>query len=267
MLYSPSDDGLAQQVCLKNGEVAHIRPLVSPDDILACEKLQTETWGDGPHAGLIAHSVLGVIPSVGGLVAGAFVQDVLQACLISFSGFSKVSDRVHWSSRLAVTPRYRDTGLGYAMKQYQRLSCKMMGVTSIYWTYDPLESRNAHFNINKLGVDIESYRPNAYGLSESPLHQGIGTDRFVVKWPVATPIKRAAWDLSLLPEPMTLDLLEVGSSPFKVMIPDAIQDLKNTHPPMRLLTVCERERYFRKRSSSDIVCWDSSVRIQVLTIF
>ena len=228
MLYAPLEDGLSQQVRLKNGDIALIRPFVTPTDIAECERLQTEVWGNGPHAGLIAHSVLSVIPAIGGLVAGAFVADVLQACLISLPGFSKSATPLHWSARLAVTAGYRDAGLGYEMKRYQRLACSAMNVTDICWTYDPLESRNAHFNLNKLGVEIESYKRDVYGLSESPLHRGIGTDRFLVRWSVKTPRKRLVLDL--VGVPVFEEMLLSGVQYYKVMIPDNIQQIKAQSP-------------------------------------
>jgi len=237
MLYAPLEDGLSQQVRLKTGEIALIRPLVGATDIAACEHLQTQTWGEGPHAGLIAHSVLGVIPSVGGLVVGGFVDDVLQTCLISFSGFSKAAQPLHWSSRLAVTQVYRDAGLGYEMKRYQRLACREMNVTDIYWTYDPLESRNAHFNVNNLGVEIEAYKRDVYGLSESPLHQGIGTDRFLVRWSVHAPRKTVSVDLHK--PPLFLGTRVSGVTQYKVMIPDNIQRIKDHHPEV---AVAHRQR-------------------------
>ena len=213
---------------MKTGEIALIRPLVGAADIAACEQLQKETWGDGPHAGLISHSVLGVIPSVGGLVVGGFVDDVLQACLISLPGFSKAAQPLQWSSRLAVTKGYRDSGLGYEMKCHQRMASRQMHVTDIYWTYDPLESRNAHFNLNKLGVAIEAYKRDVYGLSGSPLHQGIGTDRFLVRWSVAEPRKPVGVDL--LKTPFFLGERVSGMTHYKVMIPDNIQRMKDLQP-------------------------------------
>jgi len=229
MLYAPLEDGLSQQVRLKNGQIAHIRPLVGDTDITACEELQGLTWGTGRHSGLIEHSVLGIIPGVGGLVVGGFVDDILQACLISFPGYSKSGVRTHWSSRLAVRPEYRDSGLGHDMKRYQRLACKEMKVEDIYWTYDPLESRNAHFNINKLGAEIESYRRDAYGLSGSPLHHGLGTDRFVVRWSVAAPCKPMTFELSEIPL-FSADLKSKADQLCKIMIPENIQNIKEQTP-------------------------------------
>ena len=52
------------------------------------------------------------------------------------------------------------------------------------WTFDPLQSLNAHFNFAKLGVVADAYKINFYGEATSSfLHQiGIGTDRLWVTW-------------------------------------------------------------------------------------
>lgn len=252
MLYAPLEDGLSQQVRLKNGQIAHIRPLFGAADIAACEQLQGETWGTGSHAGLIAHSVLGVIPGVGGIVAGGYVDDVLQACLISFPGFSKSGKPMHWSARLAVRPEYRDSGLGHDMKRYQRLACREMNVSDICWTYDPLESRNAHFNINKLGVHIEAYKRDVYGLSGSPLHRGIGTDRFLVRWDLNVPLKTQVFELNTIPlfgESLGVSVLGL----YKIMIPDNIQKIKEIAPET---AVAHRQctRYLFEKAFEDGFC-------------
>ena len=56
------------------------------------------------------------------------------------------------------------------------------GVTRMFWTFDPLRARNAHLNLNKLGAVVREYRENMYGETDSELHRGIGTDRFVAVW-------------------------------------------------------------------------------------
>jgi predicted GNAT superfamily acetyltransferase len=63
---------------------------------------------------------------------------------------------------------------------------RALGGTVIYWTYDPLVARNAHLNFNKLGVFVAEYVEQMYGDTDSLLHRGLGTDRFVVAWPVST---------------------------------------------------------------------------------
>lgn len=54
------------------------------------------------------------------------------------------------------------------------------------WTFDPLQSLNAHFNFSKLGVLADRYEMNFYGEATSSfLHQiGTGTDRLWVSWPL-----------------------------------------------------------------------------------
>ncbi len=52
----------------------------------------------------------------------------------------------------------------------------------MHWTFDPLEAKNAHLNLNKLGAMAGEYVRDMYGWTDSPLHRGIGTDRFVATW-------------------------------------------------------------------------------------
>ena len=89
---------------------------------------------------------------------------------------------IHWSDMLAVRPGLQDTGLGARLKAYQRDTLLAMGITRVHWTFDPLESKNAHLNLNKLGAVAGEYVQDMYGQTDSPLHRGIGTDRFFPTW-------------------------------------------------------------------------------------
>jgi len=80
----------------------------------------------------------------------------------------------------------RDLGLGRRLKEYQRDAVRALGGSVIYWTYDPLVARNAHLNFNRLGVRVAEYVEEMYGETDSDLHRGLGTDRFVVAWPVGS---------------------------------------------------------------------------------
>ena len=83
--------------------------------------------------------------------------------------------------------RWRDGAAGYLndtgrrLKLFQKEQLVSAGVRWMYWTYDPLVSRNAHLNLNRLGAAIDEFAIDMYGSSDSELHQ-LGTDRFVVKW-------------------------------------------------------------------------------------
>ena len=50
------------------------------------------------------------------------------------------------------------------------------------WTFDPLEIKNAHLNIARLGAIARRYQRNIYGPSTSVLQGGLPTDRLIVEW-------------------------------------------------------------------------------------
>jgi predicted GNAT superfamily acetyltransferase len=161
-----------------------IRPLRTLDELRACVTLQRETWGN-EFTDVVPASILKVSQRVGGVAAGAFDE---AGTLLGFVyGLTGVEDGriVHWSDMLAVRPEARNYGLGRRLKEFQRRAVQQLGGVVIYWTYDPLVARNAHLNFNVFGVRTAEYVEDMYGETESPLHRGIGTDRFIVAWPVA----------------------------------------------------------------------------------
>jgi predicted GNAT superfamily acetyltransferase len=81
-----------------------------------------------------------------------------------------------------VLARYRDRGVGRMLKLFQREEALGRGIRLIEWTFDPLELKNAHFNLNRLGGICRGYIPNLYGVTTSPLHRGMPTDRLVAEW-------------------------------------------------------------------------------------
>src|SRR5262249_44039795 len=101
---------------------------------------------------------------------------------------------MHWSHMLGVVDEYRNAGLGRALKLLQRERALAMGIDLIEWTYDPLQAANAHLNFVKLGVVVEEYEENVYGESQSPLHKGNPTDRFVAEWWIRKPAVEARID-------------------------------------------------------------------------
>ncbi|MGH7637837.1 MAG: hypothetical protein ACREOK_09295 [Gemmatimonadaceae bacterium] len=162
-----------------------IRPLSSQSDLHACVQLQYDTWGrDFKDA--VPASILHVSQLVGGVAAGAF--DAADRLVGFVFGITGVEDGqiVHWSDMLAVREEARNSGIGRELKDFQRREVAKVGGRVIYWTYDPLVSRNAHLNFNVFGVRVARYVRDMYGgETGSDLHRGIGTDRLVVAWPVA----------------------------------------------------------------------------------
>lgn len=93
-------------------------------------------------------------------------------------------DWVLWSHETAVLPTRIHEGIGYQLKQAQRMRAAALGCSSIVWTFDPLVARNAYFNLHKLGATVAEYKLNAYGTDEEDLiNRGLETDRLVAVWP------------------------------------------------------------------------------------
>ncbi|MHB1191582.1 MAG: hypothetical protein ACYC6F_00925 [Longimicrobiales bacterium] len=158
-----------------------IRPFRTIEEFRACERLQEETWGEG-FSERVPTATLKVVQIIGGIAAGAYARD---GSLVGFVfGMTGVRDGevVHWSDMLAVKRSLRDSGLGTRLKAYQRQVMMERGVTKMHWTFDPLQSRNAYLNFSKLGIVAREYAEDMYGETDSPLHRGIGTDRFIALW-------------------------------------------------------------------------------------
>jgi predicted GNAT superfamily acetyltransferase len=161
-----------------------IRPLESHADYEACLALQRETWG-ATFSEVVPTAILKVSQRIGGVTAGAFsAEGRMLGFVFGMTGIER-GRIVHWSDMLAVRPEARNLGLGRQLKEYQRDTLLPLGVEIIYWTFDPLVARNAHLNLNRLGAYVVEYVPDMYGpQTDSVLHRGLGTDRFVIAWPI-----------------------------------------------------------------------------------
>ena len=159
-----------------------LRDLNTDPDREACLRLQTQIWGDVAYE-LVPPRVLAITLEIGGVAAGAFGGDgALLGFVWGMTGIRR-GGLAHWSHMLGVSRAARDRGLGRRLKLYQREQLIERGVQTMYWTYDPLEARNAHLNFNRLGVTLDEYKQNYYGDdTASPRFAGLGTDRFVVRW-------------------------------------------------------------------------------------
>lgn len=177
-----------------------VRSLEELEEFEAAVAFQEAIWGTG-FSERVPRSLMKVTRRLGGVVAGAFDAT---GRMVGFvygmtgpetppptgrpgGGGPGPGPVVHWSDILAVAPEWRNRGVGRRLKLFQRERLRDMGVTRMYWTYDPLESRNAWLNLSRLGAEAVEYVPDMYGRSDSPLHRGLGTDRFVVRWALDAP--------------------------------------------------------------------------------
>ncbi|HKR14495.1 MAG TPA: GNAT family N-acetyltransferase [Pyrinomonadaceae bacterium] len=156
-----------------------IRDLETLDEMHEVEELQREIWG---VSDLDVYPALALRPQkeVGAILMGAFTEGRMVGFVFGFPGIFKGETIIH-SDMLGVTSEYRSHGLGYLLKCAQRDAALDRGIRKITWTFDPLQSRNAHLNFGKLGVIADRYLVNYYGETSSFLHRS-GTDRLWVTW-------------------------------------------------------------------------------------
>ncbi|HEX6641285.1 MAG TPA: GNAT family N-acetyltransferase [Thermoanaerobaculia bacterium] len=156
-----------------------IREIRGREELHAVEVLQQEVWQCNdlevvPALHMMAARVVGAI------LLGAFDGAELIGFAYGFPGFEGEHRIIH-SDMLAVRETYRDRGVGRALKLAQRETALARGIERITWTFDPLQTRNAFLNFEKLGVTADRYLRDFYGETSSPLHAG-GTDRLWVTW-------------------------------------------------------------------------------------
>jgi predicted GNAT superfamily acetyltransferase len=158
----------------------HIQSLTSLEHFERCVVLQLEVWGysDGD---VIPRRVFVVAQRIGGQVLGAFDGDTLVGFAMSLPGYRDGKSYLH-SHMLAVLPQYRNSGIGRRLKLAQRDDAIARGFDLMEWTFDPLEIRNSHLNISRLGVIVRRYQADFYGPSSSPLQGGLPTDRLYAEW-------------------------------------------------------------------------------------
>jgi predicted GNAT superfamily acetyltransferase len=204
----------------------HLRPLVSLAEYHACVDVQVAVWG-AEFSDIVPASVLQVATHIGGILLGALADDTLLGFVFGLTGV-RDDEIVHWSHMLGVRADARGMGIGRRLKEYQRALLAQHGIAREFWTFDPLQARNAHLNINRLGVRIIDYVVDMYGSMGSPLHFGVATDRLIVECatnatPKSTPTTGAMIEQlrrapMLTPVPRPGDVVFQGESPTAVLL-------------------------------------------------
>ena len=171
----------------------NIRPVTTIAEMREVEELQKEVWGI-PDIEVVPISQLAAAVNAGGGLLGAFDNGKLVGFAYGFVSYEK-GQMAHHSHMLAVKPEYRNDKLGEKLKRAQREFILQQGISLMSWTFDPLQSLNAYFNFDKLGVVSNQYFVNFYG-DDAPsfLHQN-GTDRLWVVWNLSQEKTSATTDI------------------------------------------------------------------------
>ena len=171
-------------------EIRQLFDLDSFDEVLA---LQKAIWGFA-DVELLPLRFLVVVSRIGGHVFGAFDHDKMIGFCFAIPGVKPGGRPYLHSHMLGVLPEYRDTRIGRRLKLRQRDEALARGIELIEWTFDPMELKNAFFNIERLGAIVRRYAENQYGVTASPLHGGLPTDRCIAEWWINSPRVRCILD-------------------------------------------------------------------------
>jgi predicted GNAT superfamily acetyltransferase len=197
------------------------------------EELQVLVWGGGSQTVVPAH-LLHVIATSGGIVLGAYQGGRLIGFVLGLLA-QRDGHLYHASHMLGIHPDLQGSGIGAALKWRQRERALAQGLDLMTWTFDPLEARNAHLNLHKLGAISRTYLENAYGAMEDRLNRGLPSDRLSVEWwlrsaPPVRPSPPAATPVPILSEQSGAPLLRLAPGslglPLSVQAPPDIQQIK-----------------------------------------
>jgi len=210
----------------------HIRRARGLEDYQAVVQLQKEVWHFTEIEDIAAVPILMIANRFGGAVLVA--QDAAGR-YIGFAmanlGWTSQKKLFWWSHMTAVIEEYRGRDVGLRLKMKQREEALALGIEEIHWTFDPMQALNAHFNIHKLGAIVREYEENVYGISSSPLHQGLRTDRFIAEWNLkksrgADVILRDFDRMPRINEVASESKLGLKESPLLLEIPNDVASLK-----------------------------------------
>lgn len=163
--------------------------IVEVDDLADLERvvgLLNEVWNNSAEEPLISLSTLKALAHAGSYVSAAFRDGELIGALIGFLGLRDGELQMH-SHVLGVAPGLQGRSIGFALKLHQRAWALTRGISRIAWTFDPLVSRNAYFNLTKLGATITAYYEDFYGRMSDGINAGDESDRVLVEWALAAP--------------------------------------------------------------------------------
>ena len=158
-----------------------IRKLTQFPEFTEAVKLQKTIWGFD-EVDLLPVRLFVTASKIGGHSFGAYDGDKMIGFCIAIPGIKPPGKSYLHSHMLGVMKGYRDAGLGRKLKLAQRTDALSEGVDLIEWTFDPLEIKNAFFNIERLGAIVRRFVLNQYGTTSSPLNAGLPTDRCTAEW-------------------------------------------------------------------------------------
>jgi predicted GNAT superfamily acetyltransferase len=231
-------------------EPIEIRQVTTIEEYDACVHLQRTVFGL-PDLEISPRRHLIVSEQAGGWTLGAFIEGKLVGFVHHLAAV-RGSEIFGYSHMMAVDAAYQDHGIGAKLKWAQRARALSEGRDFIKWTFEPVRARNAHFNLNRLGVVVRSYAVNFYGTdyATNPAERaggplGMDSDRLFASWELSSPRVKALADRREF---------SVGNPDATIEIPNHFGALLKSDPAAAKAEALRVRDEFLRAFSAGLVC-------------
>jgi predicted GNAT superfamily acetyltransferase len=233
---------------MKNDEIT-IREMMTVEELTDCVALQREVFAS-PDLEISPVRHLIVTRYAGGWTLGAFVGEKLVGFVLSVPMF-RGAERAFYSHMTAVRQEFQNLRIGARLKWAQRERALREGINYIKWTYQPVQARNAFFNLERLGVVVRTYMPNFYGTDYSTSAEqnqiiGLDSDRLYAEWHLDAP--------KVVALSKGEKFVETGKPARTIEIPNGWNNLVAANPEKAVAEQTRVKEEFRKAFAEGLVC-------------
>ena len=226
-----------------------IREVTEVEELAECVYLQKAVFAS-PDLEISPVRHLIVNRYAGGFTLGAFADGKLVGFVLTIPMF-RSKERAFYSHMAAVAAEFQNYGIGAKLKWAQRTRSLQEGINYIKWTFQPVQSRNAFFNLERLGATIKTYAPNFYGTDYSTSAQqneviGLDSDRLFADWQLDSP------KVIALSKGETFE--EKSESVSHVEIPNNWNDFVKNNPTKAIETQARIKQEFQTAFAEGLIC-------------
>lgn len=227
-----------------------IRECATVDDYETCIALQREAFGL-PDIEISPRRHFVVSHQAGGWTLGAFAGKRMVGFVHHLVAIRADDEIIGYSHMMAVARDFQNRGVGALLKWAQRERALAEGRRFIKWTWDPMQARNAHFNLNRLGVVVRSYAVNFYGTDyggpavSHPEFPGIDSDRLFAEWDLDSErVVIVAEGRNVIP----------GEVAAEVVIPPDWQEIRDADPGRARAEQFRVREEFKSALAAGLIC-------------
>ena len=226
-----------------------IREVFEVAELAACVNLQRDVFAS-PDLEISPVRHLIVNKYTGGFTLGAFAGEKLVGFVLTIPMFRR-EKRAFYSHMTAVAAEFQNYGIGAKLKWAQRARSLQEGINYIKWTFQPVQARNAFFNLERLGATVSEYKPNFYGTDYSTSTEqnevvGLDSDRLFADWNLDSP------KVTALSKGETSG--EKSESVRTIEISNEWNDLVKTNPEKAIETQARVKREFQASFTEGLIC-------------